>query len=202
MESSGMWNKHSITQWGRGLGIALTFFGMTGCSTSKEYVVSALLPRHFFYSQAEIQKKIAEKWHVDQKVLQLFEVKIDSPEISLQAEHNRLRGSFHLVIRRPFSSRPIEGRLRVAGKLRFDSPSRTIQLIQTQVEAIDAEGFSFQDPVLQTISDLFGGTLTDIPLYTLKPEDLNYAGVQFDPIHFTVKSDGVDVELEPRSKHL
>jgi len=173
---------------------------LTGCNTP-DSLVRPFIPRHFSYSRIEIEKRIHDRWRYEKKVLGVFEVKIDSPKVRLLPESNRLRCAFNMTLRRPFSSNVVKGTITVAGMLRFDNASRTISLVNTEVEAMDAEGLPVNDPVLQTISALFGGTLTDIKLYELKSEDLRFAGVQFDPIQFTVKPDEVEVELEARSKH-
>jgi hypothetical protein len=86
------------------------------------------------------------------------------------------------------------------GRLKFDPISRSIVLVDTHVDALNAQGEASNDPLLKTIAGLFGGTLTDIKLYEMKPEDLRYGGVLFDPVAFTVKEKGVDVELQPRTE--
>lgn len=172
---------------------------MVGCRPT-DAVVEALMPRHFFFSREEIQAKIAERWNFDKKVLGLFQLKIDTPVVSLSPESNRLRCAFKLLLRRPLGSN-LEGGLTVLGRLKFDPISRSIVLVDTHVDALNAQGEASNDPLLKTIAGLFGGTLTDIKLYEMKPEDLRYGGVLFDPVAFTVKEKGVDVELQPRTEN-
>ncbi len=174
------------------------FSMLTGCDLH-DRVVEAVIPKHIFYTRADIQKRIAEHWNVNKKSLG-FEVKIDSPQIDLVPDENRLKCIFKLNIRPPLSYRELRGSVVVSGALRFDASSRKIYLVNTEIIAINSEGSPFDVPVVQMISGLLGGTLTDIKLYELKPEDLRFAGVVFDPIGFTVKEKGIEVLLEPHHK--
>ncbi|MES2208088.1 MAG: DUF1439 domain-containing protein [Pseudomonadota bacterium] len=171
---------------------------LAGCDFH-DRVVEAVIPQHIFYTRTDIQKRIAERWNVDKKSLG-FAIKIDSPQIELVPDTNRLKCSFKLSIRPPLSSHELRGSLVVSGALRFDAPSRKIYLVNTEIIAINSEGSPFEAPIVQLISGLFGGTLTDIKLYELKPEDLRFAGVMFDPIGFTVQEKGIEVQLEPHAK--
>ena len=111
-------------------GAALALFGCNGFG-----------PRTVELSQARLQELVARHFPVDKRLLDAFDVTLDSPGVALQPEANRISVEMSL---RAHGGGPIQtrlsGSLLVSEGLRFEPSDNTIRLVDVQVERFVIDG--------------------------------------------------------------
>jgi len=148
---------------------------------------------------ARLQEKIATRFPFNNRYLELLDVTVTNPKVSLQPETNRIAISMDTAIAPPFLNQAWKGNLAVSGDLRFDASRNALILGEPRVEQFAIEGLD--SPYAKTIvtaASLLGEQLLDnMTLYTFRPEDLRYAGVNFALSKITTKPDSLVVTFEP-----
>jgi hypothetical protein len=87
----------------------------------------------------------------------------------------------------------------MSGHLVLDNVRNAVVLSATHVDSVDVEGMEGDRARdLGRAADLLVNQLMrDMPVYTFRPEDLRYAGVQFIPTRLETAPGALFVTLEP-----
>lgn len=164
----------------------------SACSTLAERTISV--------SQQQLQDKLSAKLAAPITVLKLFEVNLSNPLVKLDAGTERITTHMDATIGNALLGKSLKGRAGVSGKLQFDPASQSILLIDPKVETLNIDGLParFNDLITALSATLGGELLKDLPLYTIKPEDLKVAGIQFVPKLLKIRPEGLAVTLAPK----
>ncbi len=163
---------------------------LSACTTLTEHTVTI--------SQTQLQERLQAKLIAPIKVLNVFEVALSRPMIQLDAGSERMFASLDAVVSNPVT-RALSGKATLSGKLRFDPISQSVLLTQPKIEALTIDGLGARSSeLLSVLSQQLGSDLLhDLPLYTLKPDDLRVAGIRFAPKLMRITPQGLQVTLSP-----
>jgi hypothetical protein len=177
----------------RPLAIALCFaLATAGCS--------ALLPRLLMFSAEQLAAKLAERMPFKRTFYGLLDLELDKPRVALDEKDGRVATLFDATLRTPLSTRAYSGAVKLSGAPRYEADSRSVMLGAARVELLNFDGVpgSLNRQLQDLATTLAQEVLDRRPLYTLKPEDLRFAGVQLNPSGVRIAGDRLVVDLAPR----
>ncbi|MGY8523789.1 DUF1439 domain-containing protein [Paracidovorax citrulli] len=157
-----------------------------------------LVGNEYTFSQRQLQAALERKFPFSQRYMQLFDVQLTNPQLTLDSQRNRVAITFDARLdNQLFFSQPLTGRFALDSGLRYDPPTRSLVLQDPEVKQFDVAGmpgqFSRQFNALGGI--LAEQLLQDYPLYTFKPDELRVGGRQVEPGTITVLPDGINVKI-------
>ncbi len=163
-----------------------------GCAQLRE--------REFVIPAARLTEALAKRVGTERKLLDVLTVTIERPELKLDPATQRLRADFHLVLRHPFSSRPVTGRAGISGALGFDHDSASVMLLEPKVETLELDSVP---PALSNVLARLGAALgaellAKYPLVSLRDKDLQNELERYGLVRFEVLEDAVRVTLQPK----
>lgn len=164
---------------------------LSACATMTEKTVTV--------TEAQLQQKLQDKLLAPITVLKIFNVSLAQPLIKLDGQSERMTASVDATISNPLS-RTVHGKGTISGKLRFDPATQSILLTEARIDALNIDGLGGRySELISVLSQQLGAELlNDLPLYTLKPDDLKVAGMTFVPKLMRVTPQGLQVTLAPR----
>jgi hypothetical protein len=91
------------------------------------------------------------------------------------------------------------GKMAISGVLFLDNPHNAVTLQEARLDSLVLDGLdnTYAAQVTQIGNLLARQLLTNLPLYTFKPEDLRYAGVAFMPTRIGTRAENLVVTFEP-----
>jgi hypothetical protein len=156
-------------------------------------------PRRFELSQSRLQAGLERRFPLRNRLLELFDVQMTRPRLAIMPETERVGLSLDVSVSPPFVRKSWNGTLAMSGHLVLDNVRNAVVLSATHVDSFDVEGMDgnhVRD--LGRAADLLVNQLMrDMPVYTFRPEDLRYAGVQFIPTRLETAPGALFVTLEP-----
>jgi Protein of unknown function (DUF1439) len=164
---------------------------LSACATMTEKTVTV--------TEAQLQQKLQAKLLAPITILKIFNVSLTQPIIKLDGQSERMTASVDAMISNPLS-RTVNGKAAISGKLRFDPVTQSILLTEARIDALNIDGMGGRySELISVLSQQLGADLlNDLPLYTLKPEDLKVAGITFVPKLMRVTQQGLQVTLAPK----
>jgi len=150
--------------------------------------------------QADLQNAIATQFPRKLRYMEMFDVNLSNPRLSLNEKTNRLITTVDAQIdNKLLMNKPVTGTLSMSSALKYDAATRAVKLDAPAVEKVDIAGVPAQyGAQLNAIGNTAAEQiLKDYPVYTFKPEQLEMNGKRFEPGAITVLSDGVKVEIKP-----
>jgi hypothetical protein len=149
-------------------------------------------------SRADLQAQIEKRFPADLRYLQLIEVQLAHPRLTLDAANNRLTVTADVTVKNPFLKHPLAGVLAISSGLVFDPQSLAVRMNNPSAERVEVEGLAQRDAQqLQAVGAVVAQQiLRDYPLHTFKPDDLKWGPKTFHPGTITVQVDGIKVQLE------
>lgn len=162
---------------------------LLGCaSTSKRLVIS----------QADLDCALRQAFPKEQRLLELFDVSLQAPQIELLPERNRIAAVLDLRASTRFVQGSWQGRLSFDSELRWSAADQTLRLQQVRVHDL-----ALNDPsgAARSAPERLGAALTervleDLAIYRLPAErglELQRRGVT--PGGVAVGNDGIEVML-------
>jgi hypothetical protein len=176
---------------GASLGVSLT-----ACASS----TFPFIPDHYTFSRAQVQTAVARKFPFHRTVSQLFDVALTNPVVGFEPDANRVTVHVDAHVESPFLQQPVDGGFLLTSRLEYDEPSHSVVLRAPSVERVDADGQAraYQQQ-LQAAGAVAAAQLLDgYPIYTFKPEQLQFAGVNFEPGTITILTNGIRVQIVER----
>ncbi|HEX9171516.1 MAG TPA: DUF1439 domain-containing protein [Telluria sp.] len=156
-------------------------------------------PREVELPLAKLQAGLDRRFPVDNRMLELFNVRLSRPVLSLIPERDRVALTMHAAVAPPFLSQSWHGALDLSGRLYVDAARGAVFMAEPRVDrfAIDGINESYQRQLTSAANVLMDKVIGDVPVYSFRMEDLRYGGVQFVPTRMTTTSRGLVVTLEP-----
>jgi hypothetical protein len=161
---------------------------------------SLIGPRTIVVSEAQLQDLIARRFPFSNRFLQVLDVNVAMPRLSLRSESERIAVELQVQTSDRFLKTPYTGTLTLTCGLRFEPGDNTIRFSQVRVERFEIEGAP--EPLRRNLGAL-GSFLTEQLLegrviYTLRPKDLEAAqGRGYRPGSIRVTARGVEITLDP-----
>ena len=151
---------------------------------------------NYTLTRKEIQAQIDQRFPLQLRYSELFEVRLGDPQLTLMASSNRVALAVNVHIRNPIvKPRQVQGVLALSSGLKFDQATKAIRLDQPTADRVELQGLDGPNAQqLQSIGAMVAQELLrDYALYTFKPEDLRRFGKTFEPGAITVLDDGIQV---------
>lgn len=162
---------------------------------------SVLGPRRVTLSEAQIAQRLAERFPVERRVMEVFDLRIGVPAVRLLPESNRVGIDLDLSLGQRYSERRFPMQLALEGAPRYDEAGGAVVLSQVRVQRLSVGGLpDALAPALRRIAEpLVERLLEDAPLHRFTPEQLKSAGGRgLRPGPIRVTSAGVEMTLEER----
>ncbi len=176
-----------------GLVALAAMLALNGCSTIKQQLEHTVL-----VTPEQMQQKISAKLDTPIALMKLFNVRLTHPIITTNAKTERLQASFDADVANTLTQQSFKGSASISGKLRFDSTKHAILLSDPIIESLNIAGLGRANDLISSLVKQFSSELlNDLPLYTLKPEELKVAGLVFMPQNIAITAEGVKVLLRP-----
>ncbi len=172
---------------------ALLVVALVGCTALGLYPRTLELPRE------SIERALAARMPYTQRYAGLVEIELTRPRVALAAESNRIATTFDVSLRTPFG-RSTRGLWTLSGVPRYDAESQSVRLDGATVDALELDALpaSLAAEVKRLAERIAREVLAERALYTLKPEDLRFAGGALEPVELRVVGDRLVVPLRPR----
>ena len=158
-------------------------------------------------SAGELEQIVERSFPIDRRFLEMLDVSVKSPKVSLLPERNRVAVVLGVRARDRVFANNWQGQLSFDAALRWESADQSLHLTQVRVQdlALDNPGAA-----TRTAAERMGGALAervleDMSLYKLTPEKLaqlqSSAGLPgLAPSAVTVTSRGVEITFAPAAK--
>ncbi|HDR9062711.1 TPA: DUF1439 domain-containing protein [Burkholderia vietnamiensis] len=173
--------------------------GALGVSISLAACASTFpfIPDHYTFSRGDVQKAVARKFPYERTVAQVVDVALANPAVNLLPDQNRVAVQLDAHFTSPFLREPVSGKFTVSGQLAYDAPSRSVVLKAPAVDnlVLDGDAQTYAQQVGAAAGLLATQVLTNYPIYTFKPEQLQFAGVNYEPGTITILTNGIRVAI-------
>lgn len=149
---------------------------------------------------AQLEKKLNEKLSVPFALLKVFNVNLSNAVVRFDQPSGRIFTTMDTALTSQLFNKSMRGQLGISGKLRFDAPSSAVVFDEPKIESLhldgmDAKGNEIVSGLAKTVA---GQMLNGLTLYKVNPEDLNYAGVQYQPKDLQITNTGLQILLSPQ----
>lgn len=174
------------------IGAAGVAMSLAACASTFPFI-----PDHYTFSRGDVQKAIARKFPYQKTVAQVVDVSLANPVVGLLPDQNRVAVQLDAHFVSPFLRAPVNGKFTVSGQLAYDPPSRSVVLKAPAVDnvALDGDAQAYTQQIGAAAGMIATQLLTDYPIYTFKPEQLQFAGVNYEPGTITVLTNGIRVAI-------
>lgn len=174
--------------------------GATLAASGASWAAYNIWTNEYTVPRADLQNAIATQFPRKLRYMEMFDVNLSNPRLSLNEKTNRLITTVDAQIdNKLLMNKPVTGTLSMSSALKYDAATRAVKLDAPAVEKVDIAGVPAQyGAQLNAIGNAAAEQiLKDYPVYTFKPDQLEMNGKRFEPGAITVLSDGVKVEIKP-----
>jgi hypothetical protein len=159
------------------------------------------IPDHYTFTHDQVFSAVARKFPYRRTLAQVFDLSLVNPAVGFEPDVNRVSVSADVALTSPFLQQPVNGSMTLNTQLVYDAPSRSVLLKSPQVERTQfgASAAEYQQQINAALAVAATQLLDNYPIYTFQPDQLSFAGAQFEPGAITVQRDGIKVEIVQRS---
>ena len=151
-------------------------------------------------SAAQLQQKLNHKLMKPLTVMRVLHLQFSNAQVTLDPASGRIHTTLDASLGSEMLAGTATGRTSVSGLLRFDAARQAVMLDQPVIDAIQLDNASPElNGMLQQVAREAGARwLNQLVLYEVRPEDLTYAGVHYQPTEIRLTADEVQVKLKPQ----
>jgi hypothetical protein len=184
----------------RFLRAALTGSSVLGITVSLAACASPIfpfMPSHYTFSQQQVQEAVQRKFPYQRTVSQVFDVALSNPVVGMLPDANRVSVKLDARFASPFLQQPVDGVFTLSSELAYDAASRSVILKSPSVDHVSVSGEAqmYTQQINAAAGLLATQLLTNYPIYTFKPEQLQFAGVHYEPGTITILTNGIRVQI-------
>ena len=162
-------------------------------------------PRTILVSKARLAQVISAQFPFNSEMLEVLDVDVSAPRITLDPINNRINTSFELDVAGNgivglLTHKAYRGGIDLSYGLRFEPRDGTVRLTDVRVHRIKVDGTpdALRHPIDKLGAPLAQKLLKDYTLYRVRPEDLQAAqGWGYAPGAFRIEPDGLSITLDP-----
>ncbi|WP_028225980.1 DUF1439 domain-containing protein [Paraburkholderia ferrariae] len=172
---------------------ASTAISLGACATG----IFPFIPDHYTFSQDQVQAAVQRKFPYHRSVQQLFQVSLTNPVVVLQPDRNRVAVRLDAELQSPLLQQPVDGVFTLSSELAYDSAAHAVVLKSPSVDSVDMQGAAavYGQQVGAVAALAAAQMLDNYPVYTFKPEQLQFAGVNYEPGTITILTNGIRVQI-------
>lgn len=156
------------------LSACLSAFLLAACA-------SLIGPREIDLPQERMQQSLERRFPLHQRVLGVFELELSHPQLAILDQNERVALSLDVKVAPLLARQSWSGSLAISGRLAVDRQRNAVYLRDAHVDR-----FAFNDmdegrqrQLASAANLLSEQVIKDVPVYSFRPDDLRYAGVQF-----------------------
>jgi hypothetical protein len=166
---------------------------LSACAAS----IFPFIPDHYTFSQQQVQDAVQRKFPYQRTVSQVFDVTLANPVVGLLPDTNRVSVRLDARLASPFIGQPVNGVFTLSSQLEYDAASHSVVLTSPSVDSVNVSGDAqaYTQQINAAAALLATQLLTRYPVYTFKPEQLQFAGVSYEPGTITVLTNGIRVQI-------
>ncbi|APA84019.1 DUF1439 domain-containing protein [Paraburkholderia sprentiae WSM5005] len=155
------------------------------------------MPSHYTFSQQQVQEAVQRKFPYQRTVSQVFDVALSNPVVGMLPDANRVQVKLDARFASPFLQEPVDGVFTLSSELAYDAASRSVILRSPSVDNVSVSGQAqvYTQQINAAAALLATQLLTNYPIYTFKPEQLQFAGVSYQPGTITILTNGIRVQI-------
>ncbi|MDP9153780.1 MAG: DUF1439 domain-containing protein [Pseudomonadota bacterium] len=155
------------------------------------------IPDHYTFSRAEVQDAVQRKFPFQRTASQIFDVTLANPLVGLAPDRNRITVRVDARLATPFMPNPVTGVFTLSSQLAYDAASHSVILMSPTVDDTQVTGDAAQYTQQINAAGAVMATqfLDRYPIYTFKSEQLQFAGVNYEPGTITVLTNGIRVQI-------
>jgi Protein of unknown function (DUF1439) len=170
-----------------------TALSLSACAAS----IFPFIPDHYTFSQQQVQESVQRKFPYQHTVSQVFNVALTNPIVGLLPDTNRISVRVDAQFASPFLTQPVNGVFTLSSRLEYDVASHSVVLRAPNVDNVSVNGDAqaYIQQINAAAALLATQLLTNYPIYTFKPEQLQFAGVTYEPGTITVLTNGIRVQI-------
>ncbi|MHB1676540.1 MAG: DUF1439 domain-containing protein [Sulfuriferula sp.] len=154
-------------------------------------------PTQVTFTQSQLQTAVAKKFPVEKHYLEMADLIVSNPVVSLRPDTNRIAIQFDAEITMLGASQPLYGEITFSSGLIFDSSKKAVVLKDPLLEQQKFVGLS--SAASQVLSQLAAivikENLDGRSVHTCKPGDLEFLGRPLTPTNIQVTQQGVVIHL-------
>jgi len=156
-------------------------------------------PRQVEIPLEKLQNSMGKHFPVRHRALSVFDIQFANPRIMTLRENDRIALSAELTVSPILVRQSWRGNLAISGRLVVDNVRNAVFLSDAQVDrfAVDGMGESQQRQVAGAANILADKLIRDVPVYSYRPEDLRFAGIQFVPVAIRTTPTALVLVVEP-----
>ena len=185
-----------VTQGRRRLGKWMLALAAGGLLASCANLVG---PRRIELPQARLQAGLERRFPLHNRMLELFDVQLTHPQLAIQPESDRVALTLDVSVAPPFLRQSWSGTMALSGHLVLDASRSAVFLSDTHLDRFDIDGMDgARAHDLGSAADaLVNSLVRDVAVYSFRPDDLHYAGIQFVPTRLETTPGALVITLEP-----
>jgi hypothetical protein len=155
------------------------------------------IPSHYTFSQQQVQEAVQRKFPYQRTISQVFNVELTNPVIGFLPDSNRVPVKLDAHLASPFLRQPVDGVFTLSSELAYDEASKSVVLKSPNVDSVNVSGDAqaYTQQINAAAALLATQLLTNYPIYTFKPEQLQFAGVNYEPGTITILTNGIRVQI-------
>ncbi|CAG4894370.1 DUF1439 domain-containing protein [Paraburkholderia gardini] len=155
------------------------------------------IPDHYTFSPQQVQEAVQRKFPYQRTVSQVFDVALTNPVVGFLPDTNRVSVKLDARLVSPFMPQPVNGVFTLSSELAYDATMRAVVLKQPTVDNVTVSGDAqaYTQQINAAAALLATQLLTNYPIYTFKPEQLQFAGVNYEPGTITILTNGIRVQI-------
>ena len=168
---------------------------LTGCA-------AFVGPRDVEVPMHRLQAGLEKRFPVHHRALGIFDIELTRPQLAADGQADRIALTTDLSVTPLLTRSSWQGSMTLSGYLKVDNVRNAVYLADARVDnfAINSMDERAQGRLQAAGNVLADSLMRDVPLYSFKPEDLRYAGVQFQPTSIRATPRGLSIHLEPLSQ--
>ena len=173
--------------------ILLILLTLIGCATM-------MGDRQVNVTGDQIAQKLNEKLALPIQLLKVFDVNLSNSLVVFDKTTGRMTTTMDTKLTSQLLDKNLAGKLGISGKLRFDAATSTVVLDEPNIESfnLDGAGGKYNELINALTKTVGGQMLNGLTLYTVKPEDLKFGGINYSPKNMVVTDKGLQLTLTPQ----
>jgi len=155
------------------------------------------IPSHYTFSQQQVQEAVQRKFPYQRTISQVFQVQLANPVVGFLPDTNRVSIRLVAHLASPFLQEPVDGVFTLSSELAYDEASKSVVLKSPNVDSVNVSGGAqaYTQQINAAAALLATQLLTNYPIYTFKPDQLQFAGVNYEPGTITILTNGIRVQI-------
>lgn len=177
--------------------LSLPTLALTSTARAASNSIFPFIPDHYTFSTQQVQEAVARKFPLQRTASQIFDVVLNNPVVGMAPDRNRVTVRVDARLATPFMPNPVAGTFTLSTQLAYDAPSRSVILVAPSVDDAQFNGDAgqYNQQIASVGAQLAAQLLDRYPIHTFKPEELQFAGVSYEPGTITVLTNGIRAQI-------